>query len=393
MAALSRLRELLGGGTDPRRWLRRPVGSPLHVCQMVDSLDVSGRAVRVIGVCNGLDPGEFLVSCLCLGDRGRLFERLEPRIQAWGLHKPDRFVLRAALEAAEILGRYRVDILHTHGRSTAGLGLAAARLARVPRVVHTAYGDVAAGVGAWLGWGGIDRFTAVSEGAADALATRWRVPREDVQVIASGVDTERFRPAADREPLRRSLGLDPPTVVAGFVGRLEHERGLEGLVDLVALLVGQGCDARCLVVGEGPAEGALRQRAEARQIAHRVMLVGFRVDVTAMLAAMDLFVLPRQTPEPPMALLEAMACGLPVVAVGASQIIRDGETGRLVPAGQPESLDRIVLELARDPERRRALGERGRSYVSGHHSLEAMVEAHAQLYATLAQTKPNVASF
>jgi glycosyltransferase involved in cell wall biosynthesis len=390
MAALSRLRELLGGGIDPRRWLRRPVGSPLHVCHLVDSLDLSGRAGRVIGVCNGLDPGVFLVSCLCLGDRGRLFERLEPRVQAWGLHKPDGLALGTVLSAAEILGRYRVDILHTHGSSAVGYGLAAARLARVPRRVHTGYGDGAGPVR--LGFlRGVDRFTAASEEAADGLAMAWRVPREDVQVIAAGVDTERFRPAADREPLRRSLGLDPETVVVGFVGRLEQARGLETLVELVKQLVDHGCDARCLMVGEGPAEDLLRRCAEARQIASRVVLVGFRVDVTAMLAAMDLFVMPQPTPGPPMALLEAMACGLPVVAVGSSQIVRDGETGLLVPAAQPEALGWIVLELARDPERRVALGARARRHVVEHHGVEATVEAHAALYTTLGET--NDASF
>jgi glycosyltransferase involved in cell wall biosynthesis len=413
MEPLARIRSLLDDGMSfrPEHLLRRPVCSPIHLCNLVESLDLGGKTNRIATVCNGLDSKEFMTSCLCLGSRGSMSERFEPRVQVWALHQGGHSGtdmlpalrdmrdhgphLGTIWQVAQVLRRYRVDLLHTHSWTTLVCGLAAARLARVSSVVHTVHEDSIDGLGtirraSWLARRLTDQFIAVSGLLADRLAQQVGIPREKILVLPTGVSTERFRPPHDPLLPRLTLGIDPDQFVFGTVAQLERAADFSLLLEAAAQLRQQGFGFSCLVIGEGPAVETLRNRARELGIHEQLLFAGFSRDVPTMLAAMDLFVFPCSTTGVPSALLEAMACGLPVVAVNGgsvTEVIRDGDTGLLVPEGQPKILARIIGQLVDGEKRRSALGKRAREHVEGQLSARQMTGAYAEMYQGLVNRK------
>jgi glycosyltransferase involved in cell wall biosynthesis len=149
--------------------------------------------------------------------------------------------------------------------------------------------------------------------------------------------------------------------------------------------------ATLTLVGDGPERSALLAAADGVR-SRSVHLVGFQGDVTGCLYGSDLFVQPSLAEGLPVAVLEAMACGLPVVATsvgGVGEAVDDGTTGLLVPAGDPGSLAEAMLELLRDPRRARKLGLAGRQRVVRRFDAPRMVEAYLELYRSFLSTVPS----
>jgi glycosyltransferase involved in cell wall biosynthesis len=233
----------------------------------------------------------------------------------------------------------------------------------------------------------VDRFITISE-EIDASLARVGVPGARRVAIPNGVDVERFRPAGpeERRALRARLGLlGAPAVV--WCGRLVPEKNVAGLLDVWRAVRMQHPESQLLVVGSGPEEAALRRVA-----GDGVVFLGEQSDVSSVLRAADLFVLPSRTEGLSNALLEAMAAGLPVVATragAAEEIVRDGAMGRLVPIGDDDALGRALCELLGDPDRAR-LGAHARETVVARHALDKVVERLVALYGELAGQRRSV---
>jgi glycosyltransferase involved in cell wall biosynthesis len=370
---------------------RRPVASPVHLCHLLRSMGLDGTAGTVLDVSNGLNPKHYLVSILCVGDRGVLAQRVDPRVQVFALHDHEpgsRTIWRAARE----LRRYQVDLLHIHGADCYPWGAVAARLAGVAHVVHSGYGvkrgvtppGLPPPVGRLaLGW--TDSFAADSEASAAALQAATGVPLERVQIIPRGVDTQKFRPPTDRVRPPEWLGIEQEQIVLGMVAPPREGSGHRLLLEVLGRLVAGGVDARAVLVGQGPEGERLEQEAAGAGLERRVCWTGQVPDVGAMMAGMDIFLWLDPARPGRSTQLEAMACGLPVVAAsrgpqGGADLVLDGETGLLVPAGEAEILARILDDLCRDGDRRRKLGQGARAFVEQHHNLEEMVVGHRKLY-------------
>ena len=167
----------------------------------------------------------------------------------------------------------------------------------------------------------------------------------------------------DRVAARRELGLDARRPVVMTVGRLTLMKGHRYLVEAVPLLLRSFPDLVVVVIGEGDLRGTLSERAERLGVAHAVRFVGHRSDARELLGAADVFVLPSIHEGMPLAVLEAMDAGLPVVGtriVGTSEAVADGISGRLVPPGRPPALAAALEELLGAPELRRQMSVAGR---------------------------------
>lgn len=357
MPPLQRLRSLLRGPSPTRSDARRA-----HVCQIVDRLVADGVGSCVAGVCNGLDPRRFVASCLGLGPRDPLaLGWLEPRVETWA---PVGSTVEQERQVAGILARYGVDLVHAHGARALGVAAHAARRRGLPLVVTGRGGPLpraAASAAALL---------ATTEKVADQMARALGVARERIAIVPTGVDTERFRPPYDRSLLRQSLGLVADELVIGGVGdaatveRISAELGVRGVV--VGVADGEGGGARVTVLP-------------------RVR------DIESVLGALDILIFSGVGDSPPVTVLQAMACGLAVVATasaGAAAVIDDEATGALVASAA--ELRAAVARLSTDSGLRQALGRAARRKVERDHSLAAMVDPHARLYASLL---PEVASF
>lgn len=223
-----------------------------------------------------------------------------------------------------------------------------------------------------------DLVIAVGPGAERQLESV--MPAERLRRIDNAVLVEVRRDAAD---VRRELAVgERPLLVS--VGRLTEEKDHRLLVDSVAALRRRGVEVAAVVVGRGRLEPDLRARARELAVDDAVVFTGARADAADLLAAADIVVHTASREGLPLVLLEALSLGKPTVAVdaiGVSDVIRDGETGRLVASRDPADVAAAVEELLRDEELRRRLAEGGRQWAAARRSHEQFVDAHVAVYA------------
>jgi len=279
--------------------------------------------------------------------------------------------VRALVGLVRLFRRERPHLVHTHTSKAGFLGRLAARLAGVPRVVHTPHGHV------FYGYWGPSR-TALFV-ALERLAARWTdtivtlTPREveehlerrigrveQYAVVPSGVPTAALRATApSRAAARARLGLGPGAFVIVGVGRLVPIKGFDLLVAALPALLARVPAAHVVLVGDGEERAALEARAAALGVAGRLRITGAVSDVTGHLAAADVLAAPSRNEGMGRVLVEAMALGLPVVGAavgGIPDVIEDGGCGLVVPPEDPAALAEALVDLGVDAALRAKLG-------------------------------------
>jgi len=229
----------------------------------------------------------------------------------------------------------------------------------------------------------VDGFIAVSDDVAASVRRNFRPPRGRVFTIANGVDTERYGLRIDRGAVRDRVGIPGTARVLIVVAKLMEQKGHVVLLRALPRLLESYPDLHVLLLGDGPLRSMLTAQVEELRAAARVHMVGNRRDVSDLLAASDLFVLPSLWEGLPMALLEAMATGLPVVITrvsGSGEVVVDGDSGLLVPPGDAERLGAAIGALLDEPDRARHMGRAARQRVERSFSARAQASRHAELY-------------
>jgi len=219
---------------------------------------------------------------------------------------------------------------------------------------------------------------AVSNVLADQMSRDLLVRRSRIMTIANGVHPTPLDATDVRQELR--LGSHDQLIVA--VGNLYPVKGHQHLVDALALLAHRHPTLHLAICGRGELEDALRSRARERGFAH-LHLLGLRSDVAAVLAAADLFVLPSLSEGLPLALLEAMFAGRPIVASDVGEVaatLDGGNAGVLVPAGNAAVLAAAIDDLLTHPARAAALGDRARARAAAHHDVSHMARCYRAIY-------------
>jgi glycosyltransferase involved in cell wall biosynthesis/protein-tyrosine-phosphatase len=294
---------------------------------------------------------------------------------------------------------HQIDLVHTHRYKDSVLGALAAKLAGVPHVVRTVHGLREP----MTGWSALkfriyealdrvmllfftDLVVAVSRGMADTLRKTGYRPTSVTQ-IHNGIDLGAIAPRRRSDEVRRELGIPAQALVIGTAGRLSPVKGHAALLRAARLIQEHQSDAIFLIVGGGPLADELRRQAARLGIAGACVFPGAREDVHDLIAAMDLFVLPSLSEGIPMAVLEAMALGIPVVASavgGVPEVIQDRVNGMLVPPGDERRLADACVELARDPASAQMLVARARRTVEERFSHEQSGRALLAAYRSVA---------
>ena len=306
-----------------------------------------------------------------------------------------------AIELASIVRQYAVDILHVRGLSMLIDSLLAARLCRGVKVAFSFHGFEQSGVrfGALrrrLYRAAVNRCDdcwAVSRSAAEAITTELRVPPSRFGVVANGVDTQRYTPAVERTEIRGRFDLPGDRLVVLAVGNLKPVKGHNILLQ-AARDLGPDADGAVLVlVGGDYFNGELQSWARRHAADCDIRFVGEQADTLSWYQAADVFVLPSLWEGMSNALLEAMACGLPVIATavgGNSDVIVHGRTGLLVPPGEPNELSAALRRMMSDESLRAVLAEAGRREVCSNFSAGRAVAEYARRYEALAAQRCRV---
>jgi glycosyltransferase involved in cell wall biosynthesis len=371
----------------------------LRVTHAVLSLDTGGLERIVVDlVRQGCQLGQQ-VSVVCVERPGVLAsqaEALGARLICLDKKPGVRRETTGRFKAA--LADLRPDVLHTHQVGALFYAGPAARAVGVPVVVHTEHINNIRKAGAgyfrrqrmsWLWWWAARaarKFFCVSEDIAAEMAARRLVPRDKLAVVLNGINTEPFQAPFDREAFRRSLGIAPGAPVIGTVGRLNEVKRQDLLLRAFARVRAERPEARLLLVGDGPMRGELQELAARLGVAETVHFAGYQSQPERFLQVMDVFALTSRMEGLPLAILEAWAAGLPVVASsvgGVPDLIDHGRTGLLFPSGAETTLAALLGELLDDPGRARDLGDAGREEVLGRYDLRRMAADYDRHYREL----------
>ena len=289
--------------------------------------------------------------------------------------------VRNIFKLARLFRRFEADIVDTH-LSTAALHSAfAGRLARVP-VVSTVHATNSATC---------FRFSSALIAVSDAVRehmSKQGIPANRIFTVRNGLDTDWFHmpEAGAGEEFRAGLEIGPDTQLISVVGRLTERKGHRVLLHALPQLLSGGVDVHVAIAGEGPLKAALADLAAELGVSGRVHLLGLLKDVRPLLWASQVYAMPSLYGEGlSKALLQAMACGVPVVATdipGVREAVTDNETGLLPPPDNVEALTAALLRiLKKEPELRDRLIEQARKTVETDFSSARVASELAEVYA------------
>lgn len=381
---------------------------PPLIAHVIYRLAIGGLENGLVNLLNRLPRERFRHAVVCLAGASDFARRIQrPDIAIYSLDKRPGKDVRAYLRFWNLVRRLQPALVHTRNLGTVDLQWVAAA-AGVPHRVHGEHGWEASdpqGLDARslrirrLCRAAIHRYVAMSQDLARWLRNSVGVAPQRIEQIYNGVDVERFCPEG---PLPMDLpwkGESPRPFVFGTVGRLDQVKNQEALLaafarSLLALAADTSAAAsrpalRLVIVGGGPLETRLENRASELGIRNLVWFTGPRDDIPELLRAMDVFVLPSLNEGISNTLLEAMSVARPVVAArvgGNPELVEHGSTGLLYDPQQPDGLLESMLEYCRGGNLTISHGAAGRRRAQQQFSLQSMVNGYTDLYSRMLET-------
>ena len=369
----------------------------INLLLLITELNVGGAERIVEQLATHLPSDRYRVSVACLYDP----QAVGANIRAAGLPVTDfdmrnKGDVRVAYRLLQFLLEDDIQILHAHLFHANLLAATVGRMAGTPVVIATRHSVE-------IGGAHRERVNRLLRPLCDAVVTVSRQVYEvetkrsgtnpaKVVEIPGGVplDTYVHVDGVRVEQLRQTWHLPPRASLVGTVGRFVQPKGHAHLLEAMTKVRRHHPDARALLVGDGPLRPEMEAKARELDLSETVIFTGIRRDVPEILALLDIFILPSLWEGLPVALLEAMAAGLPVVATrvgGVPEVVIDGVTGLLVPPRDPEALSAAILTLLQDPDLRHRMGEAGQRRVRNHFSVDQMIQKTEALYERLLAEK------
>ncbi|HET9642112.1 MAG TPA: glycosyltransferase [Burkholderiaceae bacterium] len=364
-----------------------PLSRRIHVLQIVGNSIVGGMESYVLRLVQHLPQERFQTTVLCPWE-----SRYTERLRAAGAdvliaQMPDNDPAWGSISLAASLVKARgVDVIQCHLGNAHILAGLVSRLTGVP-AVFTAHG-------LWIDSIDIEvHRLAGTHIAAVCQATYYHalnlgVKPDSVHLIPNGVDTDVFTPRREREgAMRRHLGLSPQTPLVGFIGRLSPEKGPETFLRSMMMLHQSLPEAHAVIAGDGPMRVQVGQFIERYRMEDYAHLAGVYEDIPGLLGELDLVVSASHSEGLPLALMEAMAAGVPVVATrvgGIPDLVQHEMSGLLCRDNDIEGIAAAARRLLLEPETARRFGDAARERALKHFPLSASVQSTGELLARLA---------
>jgi glycosyltransferase involved in cell wall biosynthesis len=373
----------------------------MRVIHVIKAVGIAGAEQHLLTLLPGLRSHGVDARLIVLFDPRRPMRDYVAAMEAKGVpvepmpirHHADVTVL------ARLMSRFREekpDVVHTHLIHADLYGIVAARLSGVRAILTSRHNDDAFRyrrpvrmVNAAL-WRGVQAGIGISEAITRFSITVESAPAEWMHTIHYGVDVS--QPPLDRGAARRALlqelGLPDSARLAGMACRLVEQKGVSYAIDAFGQIAAEFPDAYLLIAGEGRLRTTLESQAREAQLAERIRFLGWRGNIPAYMAALDVLLAPSLWEGFGLVLLEAMAQQTPIIASAVSaipEIIIDGETGRLVPGRDAVALADALRGLLADPAYRQHLGLVGRDRLEMAFNADTMVRRTLDVYQSLAR--------
>lgn len=379
---------------------------PVRVLEVMEAT-IGGTKRHLLALIRGLDRSLFTVEVAAPEIRSEAFDDVSFTAEVREAGIKQHFVpmrreispasdLTCFLQLLALMVRRRYDLVHTHSSKAGFLGRFAARVARVPVVVHTPHGfyflnqrpgpkrsfylwlEKLAGLAT-------DRLIALSPTELSEAVDNNIIRSERVALIENGIQLPKPPDPATLRSLRASLAPGAQQLVC-TVARFTPQKGPFDFVRMAEALLRLVPGVQLVWCGDGELRAEVETLARDLGVADRLHFLGYRTDVLEIMAAADVFVLTSHWEGLPYTILDAMALEKPVVAtaaVGTCDIVQDGMTGLLTPVGNPEAAARAVARLLSHPSEASSMGMAGKQLILRRYSQEAMVKRTGQLYLDL----------
>lgn len=379
---------------------------------MMPDLIVGGGQHLLLRNIKGMDPSRvksFVCCVRALGPMEEAYRAAGVELSCLGMRKGSQ-VVGTARQLASMIRRESIDIVHTnntvldrtvgqlaalmtgrpvvnslHSEHESSHAISKAGLKAMPRRLKR-------GIGIWLARRTVKHVVPVSGSVQESWGPYLRAMRmtpEQVTVVHPGLAPERFATLSEsqKKELRHALGVEHASPLLINVGRLNYGKGQHWLVPMMKAVVARHPNAKLILVGDGQDRQVLTDAIRSHGLESVVLMLGQRSDVTQLLNIADLFVFPSLTEGFPLAVLEAMAAGLGLVAFrlpSFRECVEEGKGGVLVPLGDAEALTSAVLEVLDHPERMSEMGLASKG-IAERFTQRSTSEKLEAIYASLAK--------
>jgi len=289
-----------------------------------------------------------------------------------------------------LIRKEKIDVIHAQTRVAQVLGAALSRSTGVA-LITTCHGFFRP---RWFRktfpcWG--TAVIAISQPVARHLKEDFKVPDERIHLIVNGIDLERFALVTPerRQIMRQKIALGDGALI-GIIARLSDVKGIDVLIKSMPFILKEIPTANLLIVGQGPQEAALKKLAEDLNLKGRVHFMNVTNEAPAFLCAFDVFVMPSLMEGLGLSVIEAQACGIPVVASkigGLVELIQDTQSGFLVDVNDPATLADRILEILNNPDQAQMMAQKARQNVEQQFSAQVMVRKTLGVYEQYSRRK------
>ena len=376
----------------------------VRVAMVVNNLDVGGLEKVVVSLLNHLDRERFEPYLICLDGPGKMADHIdlpaenrlvlkknpERRLPVIGAHvDPSLF---AAIR--KFVKSKHIDVMHAHNLAPllyAGVSTRLLPMWNRPAIVYSEHNQIYSAsrktkqrMRLYLKLA--DRIVTVSRDLQRTLINEAVAQPDKVNVLYNGIDGKRFV-FQDQYRIRRELGIPDTDFVFGTAVVLSEQKGIGFLLEAAQQLLKRTGGIRFVIAGDGPKRVELESKAREMGLGTAVLFLGYRQDVPELISSFDAYVLPSLWEGLPLALIEALAIGKPIVCTsvgGNPEIVEDGLNGFVVPPRDSTALAQGLLRLFQDRAFVQAVRERNVSKFRQMFSLESMLGAHEQMFEKLA---------
>ena len=364
---------------------------------LVNNFDVGGLENIVLGLLNHLDPKRFNLYLICLNGEGKQFNKVSiPAEKCLVLHKKmvnlgfGSVDLSSLYRIRKFIDKNQIQLIHAHNAAPliyAGFGRFF--LKKRPLMIYTEHNQIYSASKLsrkkfkyYIRCA--DHVVAISEDLKHELQKTYKV-RCPLTLIYNGIDGQRFSDNSF-SAVRKELSISDETTLFGCGVVFSKQKGLMYLLEAVSLVKDQIKNVQFIIAGDGPLREQLEAQVNELEISDLVRFIGYRSDMPAVIQALDVYILPSLWEGLPLALIEAMALGKPIICTsvgGNPEIVIDGENGLVVPPQNPVALSEAILKLSCSTTVRNKISVNNRSRFEEYFSESAMINGHETLYEQL----------
>jgi sugar transferase (PEP-CTERM/EpsH1 system associated) len=365
---------------------------------------MGGLENGLVNLINRMPASRYRHAIICMTYYSDFRERIEnPSVEVFALNRKEGRDWSARAKLFLLIRKLKPAIVHSRGMS--GLdSMLPALLNGVTARIHGEHGrdmgdlDGNNRKAQWLRRLHrplVSHYIALSKDLESYLENKIGVPRRHITQIYNGVDSQIFRPeASGRRALPQQDFANDKSFIIGTVGRMQAVKDqinlTKAFIQLATMLPEKRNQLRLVMVGDGSLRADCQKMLNDAGLGHLAWLPGARDDVADLMCGMDLFVLPSLAEGVSNTVLEAMACGLPVIATrvgGNPELVQEGVTGSLVPPADPSALAEAMARYLKNPELAPNQGRAGRALTESRFSMESMVASYMQVYDRVLERK------